>query len=300
MIEINGRTLEERAEGKDFSFLLADRFHFLPTEYKVLKGKETAFLPCLMMKRNGDHILYYLTGSAQSMDSMDSILDERQRFGIMMHFLKLILRIRENGFLKPEKILFESSKIFLDPTTLEIQASYLPIMEFPYPSGYHYETVLRSYWIKYINRRKLRSDAFINLRRDLADAGLSLRDLVQKNEGVKSSQNRVAARPAEKSVIGQLIGQGKAQGLRIAITDVPFTIGKFASQPGFQIKGNGSISRTHCRFVKTGEGLMIMDLESSNGTFLNQHRLPPMKAYPVREGDRIRLSDMDFRVKLDR
>ncbi|XP_072498073.1 E3 ubiquitin-protein ligase RNF8 isoform X5 [Notamacropus eugenii] len=50
------------------------------------------------------------------------------------------------------------------------------------------------------------------------------------------------------------------------------------------------ISRNHCVFKQNAEGQWtIMDNKSLNGVWLNRERLEPLKAYPIREGDRIQL-----------
>ncbi|XP_027732043.1 cap-specific mRNA (nucleoside-2'-O-)-methyltransferase 1 isoform X1 [Vombatus ursinus] len=50
------------------------------------------------------------------------------------------------------------------------------------------------------------------------------------------------------------------------------------------------ISRNHCVFKQNAEGQWtVMDNKSLNGVWLNKERLEPLKACPIREGDRIQL-----------
>lgn len=49
-----------------------------------------------------------------------------------------------------------------------------------------------------------------------------------------------------------------------------------------QVKG---ISRKHCKIDVAGGGLMLTDLGSSYGTFLNGMKLSPHSAVPIKEGD---------------
>ncbi|XP_044530302.1 E3 ubiquitin-protein ligase RNF8 isoform X1 [Gracilinanus agilis] len=50
------------------------------------------------------------------------------------------------------------------------------------------------------------------------------------------------------------------------------------------------ISRNHCVFKQNAEGQWtMMDNKSLNGVWLNKERLEPLKAYPIKEGDRIQL-----------
>ena len=56
------------------------------------------------------------------------------------------------------------------------------------------------------------------------------------------------------------------------------------------------ISRNHARISKEGEVIFIKDLDSTNGTFVNDRRLSRYDVSPVREGDIIMLAGSRFRV----
>src|SRR5512147_1447660 len=49
---------------------------------------------------------------------------------------------------------------------------------------------------------------------------------------------------------------------------------------------SAAVSRRHARLMREGEGYLIEDLGSSNGTFLNGQRLK--ERCPLRSGDQIR------------
>ena len=56
------------------------------------------------------------------------------------------------------------------------------------------------------------------------------------------------------------------------------------------------ISRIHAMIRQTNEGYQIIDLESSNGTWLENQRLVPQKPYVVDSGDRIRTGRLNMLV----
>lgn len=58
------------------------------------------------------------------------------------------------------------------------------------------------------------------------------------------------------------------------------------------------VSRSHAEIRLEAGELMIVDLGSMNGTFLNRHRLEPNKPYPLFTGDQIRLATIDIHVYL--
>jgi len=78
---------------------------------------------------------------------------------------------------------------------------------------------------------------------------------------------------------------------RVPIVNVPFRIGRNAgldlSLP-FQ-----SVSKRHAEIYSEGEELMLRDLDSTNGTFVNRKRV---KGAPLHEGDILHFAEFEFRV----
>lgn len=61
---------------------------------------------------------------------------------------------------------------------------------------------------------------------------------------------------------------------------------------------DGSVSRSHARLRHNGSGFSVMDLSSTNGTFLNGHRLPTGSDIPITPGDSLRVGDAVFRYDI--
>lgn len=51
---------------------------------------------------------------------------------------------------------------------------------------------------------------------------------------------------------------------------------------------NLGVSRRHAKICRTESGFEVMDLSSTNGTWLNNERLIPKKAYPFASGSQVR------------
>ncbi len=58
------------------------------------------------------------------------------------------------------------------------------------------------------------------------------------------------------------------------------------------------VSRRHARISKQGLQVMVEDLRSANGTFLNDIRLEPGLAYPLHTGDLLKLGILRLYVDL--
>jgi hypothetical protein len=52
------------------------------------------------------------------------------------------------------------------------------------------------------------------------------------------------------------------------------------------------VSRIHAAIERRDNLLTLIDLESSNGTYLNGYRLPPNEPFALREGDEVHLGKM--------
>lgn len=81
--------------------------------------------------------------------------------------------------------------------------------------------------------------------------------------------------------------------MRIALDKLPLTIGKMEGCVD-RVLGDPSVSRIHCRLLKEAGKLAIMDLGSTNGTFLNGIRLNPREMTFIGEGDEIRMGAVFF------
>jgi pSer/pThr/pTyr-binding forkhead associated (FHA) protein len=59
------------------------------------------------------------------------------------------------------------------------------------------------------------------------------------------------------------------------------------------------VSRMHAMFQLTGQGVMLVDLGSKNGTLLNSYRLPPDMLYPVRDGDQVHFGRLPVVIHIE-
>lgn len=59
----------------------------------------------------------------------------------------------------------------------------------------------------------------------------------------------------------------------------------------FQAQERG-VSRLHARINRTSSGYSLTDLKSTNGTWINENRLPPRQEYAIKNGDMLRLGQL--------
>ncbi len=86
---------------------------------------------------------------------------------------------------------------------------------------------------------------------------------------------------------------GPHQGQSFSIPAEPFTLGR---APGCSLRlDDEEVSRCHARIVRVEGDVVIEDLRSANGIFLNGRRV---KRHPIKPGDRIRIGRSEFLVHL--
>ena len=59
-----------------------------------------------------------------------------------------------------------------------------------------------------------------------------------------------------------------------------------------------TVSRRHVRLSYTGQGYLVQDLGSGNGTLLNGQPLPPRRAVPLRPGDVVQAGSVQLAVRV--
>ncbi len=90
---------------------------------------------------------------------------------------------------------------------------------------------------------------------------------------------------------------GTHQGKDILVKDEKFFIGRCET---CQLRPKSeSISRKHCAIVQKDGRVLLADLKSRNGTFINNVKLEPEKAKVLKSGDMIRVGQLEFQVFIE-
>lgn len=79
----------------------------------------------------------------------------------------------------------------------------------------------------------------------------------------------------------------------IALQKFPFTVGKMAGCVDCAL-ADDSVSRIHARFEKVGDRVMLVDMNSTNGTYRNGLRMQPQETVEIEPGDEIRFGNLNY------
>jgi len=90
---------------------------------------------------------------------------------------------------------------------------------------------------------------------------------------------------------------GSHEGKEISISSEKFLIGRSES---CQLRPKSeSVSRKHCILVIKDNRVLVQDLKSRNGTYVNEKRLPVDKAKVLRGGDELRVGKLMFELVVE-
>ncbi len=84
----------------------------------------------------------------------------------------------------------------------------------------------------------------------------------------------------------------------IWITKPVFRIGKGNKYLDYVVRDNEKVSRTHADIVIRGDRYFIMDLKSTNRTFINGRPIPTQQEMEIFDGDHLKLADEEFEFRI--
>lgn len=73
-------------------------------------------------------------------------------------------------------------------------------------------------------------------------------------------------------------------------------LGRKAELAGIVVRGDGYVSGAHCKLIASVEALELIDLGSTNGTYINDERCEPSQVYELKDGYALRLGKTDLAV----
>jgi pSer/pThr/pTyr-binding forkhead associated (FHA) protein len=82
-----------------------------------------------------------------------------------------------------------------------------------------------------------------------------------------------------------------------------FVLGRSKSRTDYPLSMSPSISNVHCRFTRNANLFFVEDMQSRNGTYINDNKLTPMLACAINDGDVLKLKTKyakDIEIKTDK
>ena len=225
---------------------------------------------------------------------------------IVSNLLSDIIDVKHNGFLSCQNIDVSFERIYVDPATHKVSLVYLPLSKRMFDDSAAFENEIRTGLVKLITGiSTLYSPKTMQFSADLSNGTLSIEDLFARIKGGKNIgggqahiiQPESDDRKANAGLL-RIIAMNAPTRVEITVTKDNFVIGKKAELCDGVVDFNKMISRSHCRINIKGSQYTITDLQSANGTFVNNVKLQPNQPFFISNGDVIRLANSDFQVSI--
>lgn len=292
----NGEITEIKC-GDDFSYLFTDNADYSESRDRAAHSEAgEALVPFMKIRCNGQIGLHYLTGGLVSLEDARDEADAEGFLSLAADLLASIVRIRENGFLSARGIECSPERIYADVISGRVKLVYLPADIDFYKSEMQFEDALKKMLYLMIDRSRWKEfPAVVKFSDMLCDKGIELSEIFSVISPFKKDL------PGKKATGGtglRLTGVSGSSDV-ITVNKDCFVIGKKAGMADGLVTDNRLVSRVHCRIVRKDDGsFVVTDLDSMNGTYVNNERLIGEECVSLKDGDILRLANSDFRVEM--
>ncbi len=289
--------LQEMQCGGNFAYVLANGVNVQPTEYKVMQNPNVnCLVRCMRMKYNGQDQLYYLTTGMKNFLSVFLSSGPDNAANLIAALIRSVVELKNIGFLSCTNIDSALQKVFVDFHTNRVRLVYLPIDKRFYPDDVTFENEFRSTLVQRIDELPGSSPKLSRLRQALINATLSLENIISGTTTPPPPPPPTDP-PKNHNHVLVITALNAPAPLQLLVDRDEFKIGKHPDMDGV-VTFNKFIGRIHCKIVRNGGGFSVIDLDSKNGTFINQSRLKPQQPYGLKSGDILRLANSDFQVAI--
>ncbi len=291
LLESEGIRILEKDDISNPVYLLFGNARFYNTEYKIM-GNNQDLLPCYKATLNGRTELVYLTENYVPLSVVLPQLSEDEFLSIAIKICESVKGVSENGFLNWQHIDLAKERVFINPADRTVHLVYMPVEGIYIPPAFmDKETRL---FIASLTREMQNPDAqkLSALRNSVNSGEESLQEFVGKlNKLLRSKVSLLHDSPK-----GRLLLHNDENNHTIIVDKPRFVIGKKAAAVDGVITYSKFVGRTHCQIVMKGDKYVVYDLESKNGTFVNEIAVEPGSCIALNEGDRLKIANVYFRV----
>lgn len=284
--------------GNNFFYVLNDA-QIVPTEYKVLHNqKDSTFVKCMNFKYNGKDSVFYFLNDLKSLSNFFIDCDEVSAITVISNLLLKIQNILSNGFLSSLHIDYSLNKIYVHPTSLDVSIVYLPINKNICEDDIKFKDLLRKEIFSGINH--FQTSRMAQLKLYLQNNNIDFEDLYQKiNElnatGITRNIIDYANNSVTRSSQLHLVSIHPEQDIDIYINKDVYKLGRNPKIVDYAITFNSAIGRLHCKIEKNNDKYYVYDLNSANGTYVNNQRIVGQPCV-LKDNDILRLANLDLRV----
>ena len=310
---MNVRTLIEEGkirqipEAQNVAFLLNEAHLFIHSEYKFMKGREQhVLLNCLKTTCNGKVKLVYFTEGMQTLTVGSRHMNFTAFIEVIENIFSAMEAIEKNGFLKPENLDDSFEGIYVDSRTRNVKLLYFPIQNTAEDRSEHLMEFRNMLAVR-IKEAPRFSDFDVQPVCDILEKeSLDYAGIRQQLQAIRLSGKDVP-QVYEESIVAdgtkqthanlRLISKEETFAQNFHIQKAEYIIGKSPEKADGIIPRN-TVSRIHCAIRYISDKYYVEDLNSTNGTKLNQEKIPGRQPVQLHNGDLLSIAGIEFLVEL--
>lgn len=307
--------------GSSFSaYVLSDDSMLSSIDLKLLNGQDMQVLiPAIMSRYNGYMKLTYFSEKYVSLSACVDDLTQIQFAVVMSRVIGGILTVRDNGLLDEQKIDLSHEAIYIDPQNCNVRLIYLPITrKVSGRDGSEQFSQFCQSMFRLMGQNETLTP-LIRIVAGFANASLGRFDTLMAslqsnypydgspivsrarielfgNDEVDSRLSPPSKPNHTESAGFRLTGYANGVPIAIQISSGSIVVGK-SRRADYVIQGIPTISNGHCELMVRDHKLMVRDMGSTNGTYINGRRLRKDKVAPLTDGDTLSLASIPLTVK---
>lgn len=286
----------------NISYLLKENSSFSKTEFRVLVNKSsTCFIRCCQVLLNGQVQLIYFSERYVPLINMLSTMESVNCISIIGDLINNILAIKKNGFLSCQNVDVSLENIFVNPATNQSKIIYLPLSSKLYPNLFIFERSFRESLNKIIHStNKIPSSKIVEFSRLILNDSNALEDIYTNINIINSYNHKEITTPNKTSESLSLVltSTNAPSSIQFVIDKDNYIIGRKESEVDGYISFSKMVGRKHCKINMENNMFYIVDLESSNGTYINGKRMLSNQPIEINNLDRIRIANIEFSVDI--
>ena len=303
MQELVQQGLIERKTGEQgVSYLLAEETLFSQTRMKAIESSEDpCILKCVRVLYNGKIKLVYLTSAYRRLDQCLPGMKSGYYRTLAGALMKEVLFIRGNSILSCGCIDLSADRVFVDWSEKDVRLVCLPVRErVPMPEA-EFESMFREKLLQWGRQLPPEEQGGLEeLNAQLSDPAKSLQEMAA-HFGPRRHRDQ-AADPVRRETGGTqlvLTSVGTVPPVTLVVEHTPFLIGReWGAVDGAIPSEYLRVGRKHCRIEAGPEGYRVVDVNSKNGTWVDDRKLQPLVPAELPGGSVLRLANVSFAVRI--
>lgn len=282
------------------AYVLKDNSFFYNTVYQILKNNnDKCFIKPYKVNYNGAVKFIFSTENLKEIEKHIKRIKLNEAMKTIENILEKIIEIGKAGFIKKETIDISDNHIFVDADG-KIQFVCVPVSVISTIDTQRFfdEMLKRKLAELIMSTGNTENTLIARFFQDCNDDNISIHDIYSSLK-----ENKYGTYNLEKNHndrLEEIFGYYTLESADITRTNIIISkkkaiLGKSHKESDYVIS-ESFISRQHCELVYSDNQIYIMDLGSTNGTYVNGERIPANVYIPVAIGDNISLSSVSYIV----